>query len=261
MRFGAAILALLVVAALLSLVWTPFPPTALDIPHRLLPPDAAHPFGRDAYGRDVASLLLAGARETLATSVGAVALGMALGVPAGIWAARGGFAEAVLMRGADLVFAFPALLVAVMLTAAVGPGVGVAVVAIGVFTAGVFARVARNAAGSVWGREYVAAARVCGRGTLAIAIRHVLPNVAGILVVQAALQLGLAIVADAGLSYVGLGAQPPTPSWGRMLNDAQTYVWQAPWLAIVPGLAIATTVFGLTLLGDGLRDALDPTLR
>lgn len=261
MRFGAAILLLLVAAALLSVVWTPFPPNALDIPHRLLPADAAHPFGRDQYGRDVASLLLAGARETLLTSVVAVSVGLAVGVPAGVAAALGGVGDAVLMRAADLVFAFPALLVAVMLTAATGPGVGVAIVAIGVFTASVFARVARNAAAGVWGREYVLAARVCGRGTVAIAVRHVLPNIAGILVVQAALQLGLAIVADAGLSYVGLGAQPPTPSWGRMLNDAQTYVWRAPWLAIVPGAAIAVTVFGLTLLGDGLRDRLDPRLR
>jgi len=260
-RFGPAILLLLVAAALLSTVWTPFPPNAMDIPHRLLPPDAAHPFGRDHYGRDVASLLLAGARETLLTSVVAVSLGLAIGVPAGVAAALGGFGDAVLMRAADLVFAFPALLVAVMLTAATGPGIGVAIVAIGVFTASVFARVARNAAAGVWAREYVLAARVCGRGTLTIAVRHVLPNIAGILVVQAALQLGLAIIADAGLSYVGLGAQPPTPSWGRMLNDAQTYVWRAPWLAIVPGAAIAVTVFGLTLLGDGLRDRLDPRLR
>lgn len=261
MKAGGVIVGALVLAALLSLVWTPYSPTAMDILHKLLPPDAAHPFGRDHYGRDVASLLLAGSRETLETSVVAVAIGLLIGVPAGVFAGRGGVFDGVLMRASDLVFAFPALLVAVMLSAAVGPGIGVAMVAIGVFTAGVFARVSRNAARAVWGMAFVQAARVCGRGTPAIAFRHVVPNIAGVLVVQCALQLGLAIIADAGLSYVGLGAQPPTPSWGRMLNDAQTYVWRAPWLAIVPGLAIAVAVFGLTLLGDGLRDRLDPRLR
>ena len=259
---GATVTALLVAAALASFAWTPWPPTAIDILHRLAPPSAAHWLGTDSLGRDVASALMAGSRITLAVSLIAVLAGAALGVPLGVLAAaRGGWLDEALMRAADLAFAFPALLTAVMLTALAGPGARNAVVAIGVFNIPVFARVARGAAQSAWRRDYVLAARVSGRSGAAIAVAHVLPNIAPVLVVQATIQFALGIIADAGLAYVGLGTPPPAPSWGRMLNEAQTYIWRDPLLALFPGLAIAISVLALNLLGDGLQDWLDPRLR
>ncbi len=259
---GGVIAAALVAVAGVACVWTPYPPTAIDILHRLAAVSPAHPLGTDPFGRDLLSMLMRGARGTLGVAVVAVAAGALAGVPLGVLAAaRGGWLDELVMRAADLVFAFPALLTAVMLTAVAGPGAFNAMVAIGIFNVPVFARVARAAAGGVWPRDYVLAARVAGRGEAAIALTHVLPNIAAALVVQLSLQLALAIVADAGLAYVGLGTQPPQPSWGRMLNDAQTYVWRAPMLAVIPGLAISVSVLGLNLLGDGLRDLLDPRLR
>jgi peptide/nickel transport system permease protein len=260
--FGGVTVAALAATALLSLVWTPYPPAALDILHRLAPPSPAHWLGADALGRDVLSQLMAGSRSTLAVGLLAVLAGAGIGVPAGTLAAwAGGAADQALMRAADLLFAFPALLTAVMLAAIAGPSTLNAVAAIGVFTIPVFARVARAAARSVWPRDYVLAARVAGRGEFRIAVVHVLPNIAPALIVQATIQFALAIVADAGLSYVGLGTPPPTPSWGRMLNDAQTYVFRDPLLALFPGLAIAVSVLGLNLLGDALQDLLDPRVR
>ena len=164
------------------------------------------------------------------------------------------------MRFSDFAFAFPALLSAIMLTAVYGPGLVTAIVAIGIFNVPVFARITRAAASGVWSREYVLAARACGKGAMSITWRHVLPNIAAILIVQATIQFAVAILAEAALSYLGLGTQPPQPSWGRMLNEAQQMLFQAPQLAIYPGLAIAAAVLGLNLMGDGLRDLLDPRL-
>jgi peptide/nickel transport system permease protein len=259
---GATISAALLAAALLSLAWTPYPPTEIDILGKLAPPSAAHPFGTDHLGRDVLSMIMAGATNSLSVALIAVVVGAGLGVPLGALAAvRGGWIDDAVMRGCDLAFAFPALLTAVMITALAGPGAGNAMLAIGIFNIPVFARVTRAAARQVWGREFVLAARVAGRGEAAIVARHVLPNIAPVLIVQVTIQFALAIVADAGLSYLGLGTQPPFPSWGRMLNDAQTYVWRAPLLAVFPGAAITLAVLGLNLLGDGLQDLLDPRLR
>jgi peptide/nickel transport system permease protein len=259
---GAAITALMVAVALLSLLWTPYPPTAMDFLHRLAPPSAVHPFGTDSFGRDVLSMIMAGAQSSLAVALIAVAVGAGIGVPLGaLAAARGGVLDDIVMRGCDLAFAFPALLTAVMITALAGPGATNAMLAIGIFNIPVFARVTRGAARGIWAREFVLAARVSGRGDAAISVLHVLPNIAAVLLVQATIQFALAIVADAGLSYVGLGVQPPQPSWGRMLNDAQTYIWRAPLLAVFPGLAITLAVLGLNLLGDGLQDLLDPRIR
>ncbi len=259
---GAAITAALVLVAAVSLVWTPHDPASIDIAHRLAPPASAHWLGSDAFGRDVASMLMAGSAQTLAVSVVAVLLGAVVGVPAGMLAAaRGGLLDQAIMRAADLAFAFPALLTAVMITALAGPGAANAAVAIGLFNIPVFARVARAAALGVWRRDFVRAARVAGRGGAAIAVLHVLPNIAPALVVLATIQFGVAIVADAGLAYLGLGTQPPWPSWGRMLNDAQTYIFRAPSLAVLPGAAITLAVLGLNLLGDGLQTVLDPRAR
>jgi peptide/nickel transport system permease protein len=259
---GAAISTGMVAVAILSLVWTPYGPTAMDFAHRLAPPSATHPFGTDSFGRDVLSMIMAGAQSSLTVALIAVAVGAGLGIPLGaLAAARAGVLDDLVMRACDLAFAFPALLTAVMITALAGPGAANAMLAIGIFNIPVFARVTRGAARAIWAREFVLAARTAGRGDVAISVVHVLPNIAAVLMVQATIQFALAIVADAGLSYVGLGVQPPQPSWGRMLNEAQTFIWRAPLLAVFPGLAITLAVLGLNLLGDGLQDLLDPRLR
>ena len=259
--FGAWLVALLVLGAALSLLWTPFPATELDIPNKLLPPGGAHWLGTDSLGRDIVSLLLVGARASIAVGVIAVGIGIGFGVALGLLAsARRGLVEEVVMRLADFTFAFPALLTAIMLTAIYGPGLLTSIVAIGIFNIPVFARITRAAANSVWARDFVLAARACGKGAWRITFEHVLPNIASILIVQATIQFAIAILAEAALSYLGLGTQPPTPSWGRMLNEAQTLLFQAPQLALWPGAAIALSVLGLNLLGDGLRDLLDPRL-
>ena len=164
------------------------------------------------------------------------------------------------MRVSDFTFAFPALLSAIMLTAIYGPGLATSIIAIGIFNVPVFARITRAAANGVWAREYVLAARACGKGAWRITLDHVLPNIAAVLIVQATIQFAVAILAEAALSYLGLGTQPPMPSWGRMLNEAQQLLFKAPLLALYPGLAIALSVLGLNLMGDGLRDLLDPKL-
>ena len=258
---GAALVALLVAAAALSLAWTPRSPYELDVPNKLGAPSAAHWLGTDSLGRDVASLLLVGAQNSIVVGVVAVGIGVLFGVALGLLAsARRGWVEEAVMRLADFTFAFPALLSAIMLTAVYGPGLGVSVIAIGIFNIPVFARIARAQANAVWSRDFVLAARACGKGAWRITLEHVLPNIAGVLIVQATTQFALAILAEAALSYLGLGTQPPQPSWGRMLSEAQTLLFQAPWLGVYPGLCIALAVLGLNLLGDGLRDIFDPKL-
>ncbi|HEY3719412.1 MAG TPA: ABC transporter permease [Roseiarcus sp.] len=262
LRLGVILVALLIFAAALSLVWTPYPPGALDIPHKLQNPSAAHWLGTDALGRDVASQILAGARVSLLVGVIAVGIGLAFGVTLGLFAASAkGLVEDAIMKLCDFTFAFPALLMAILLTATYGPGVVNATLAIGIANVPIFAKLTRATANGVLAREFALAARAAGRGPFAIAFHHVLPNVAPALIVQATIQFAIAILAEAALSYLGLGAQPPLASWGRMLADAQAWMYVAPRLAIFPGLAVALSVLGLNLLGDGLRDALDPRLR
>ena len=262
LRLGAILVGLLIGAAALSLVWTPYPPAALDIPNKLMTPSAAHWLGTDALGRDVVSQLLAGARVSLLVGVIAVGIGLVFGVALGLIAASaGGLVEDAIMKLCDFTFAFPALLMAILLTATYGPGVVNAILAIGIANVPIFAKLTRAMANGVLSREFTLAARAAGRGPLAIAFEHVLPNVTPTLIVQATIQFAIAILAEAALSYLGLGAQPPLASWGRMLADAQAWMYTAPRLAIFPGLAVALSVFGLNLLGDGLRDALDPRLR
>jgi peptide/nickel transport system permease protein len=259
--FGGVLVLLMVLAAVVSLFWSPYPPADIDVPHKLAPPSTAHWLGTDSLGRDIASQLLVGAQNSIVVGVVAVGIGLGLGVLLGCLAsARRGWAEELVMRGADFTFAFPALLTAIMLTAIYGPGLLTSIVAIGIFNVPVFARITRGAANAVWSREYVLAARACGKGPWRITVEHVLPNIASVLIVQATIQFAVAILAEAALSYLGLGTQPPQPSWGRMLNEAQTQLFQAPHLAIYPGVAIALSVLGLNLMGDGLRDLLDPKL-
>jgi len=222
---------------------------------------AVHWLGTDSLGRDIVSLLIVGSQNSIAVGLIAVGIGMGFGVSLGlVAAARRGWVEELVMRAADFTFAFPALLSAIMLTALYGPGLVTSTVAIGIFNIPVFARVARAAANAVWSRDFVLAARACGKGAWHITFAHVLPNIASGLIVQATIQFATAILAEAALSYLGLGTQPPQPSWGRMLNEAQNLMYQAPQLAIWPGLAIALSVLGLNLMGDGLRDLLDPRL-
>lgn len=256
---GGAIALLWVLCAVLSLFWSPYPVGDIDIPNKLASPSATHWLGTDSLGRDIGSLLLVGSQNSLWVGFIAVGIGLGLGVPLGLLAsARRGWVEEVIMRAADFTFAFPALLLAIMLTAIHGPGLVVSIVAIGIFNIPVFARVSRGAAHAVWSRDYTAAARAAGKGLLHISRIHVLPNIASVLIVQATTQFAVAILAEAALSYLGLGTQPPQPSWGRMLNEAQSQMFQAPMLAVYPGAAIALAVLGLNLLGDGLRDVLDP---
>jgi len=258
---GAVLVLLLVAMAALSLVWSPYPPAEIDVPNKFAPPSATHWLGTDSLGRDIASQLLVGTQNSIAVGVIAVGIGLVAGVAFGcLAAARGGWLDEAVMRAADFTFAFPALLTAIMLTAIYGPGLVTSIVAIGIFNVPVFARVARAQAQSVWTREYVLAARTAGKGALRITLDHVLPNIAGALIVQATISFATAILAEAALSYLGLGTQPPQPSWGRMLGEAQTQMFQAPMLAVYPGVAIALAVLGLNLLGDGLRDLLDPRL-
>jgi peptide/nickel transport system permease protein len=259
---GAALVGALIAAAILSLVWTPYPPGAIDVPHKLLEPSASHWLGTDGLGRDVVSQLLAGARVSILVGIIAVGIGLILGAALGLAAATmGDLIDSLIMRLSDFTFAFPALLTAIMLTSALGPGIVNAIIAIGIFNVPVFATLTRAVGRSVLARDFILAARVAGKSPAQIALEHVLPNIAPALIVQATIQFAIAILAEAALSYLGLGAQPPQASWGRMLADAQALMFQAPRLAVFPGLAIALSVLGLNLLGDGLRDSLDPRLR
>lgn len=259
LAIGAAIILALVALSLLSLAWTPVAPTKMQIVHKLKPPLSFGLFGTDQFGRDIASMLMVGAWNSLSTAALAVVLGGAAGTALGVLAAaRRGLVEALVMRVNDVIFAVPPILSAMMLGALIGSGRFTAIIAIAVFMVPVFARVTASAARQIWARDFVLAARGAGKGAFLITVEHVLPNIAGQIIVQATIQLGLAILTEAGLSFLGLGMPPPAPTWGRMLADAQTYLATAPWLAVLPGLAIALTVFGFNMLGDGLRDLLDP---
>ncbi len=256
---GACITVLFILMAMISLVWTPYDVTALDIGARLMPPDAAHWLGTNHLGRDVLSMIMVGARISILVALIAVGIGLIIGVPIGLAAAAmPGLIDDVVMRGSDLVFAFPALILAILITAVFGPSAVNAIIAIGVFNIPVFARLARGSALPIWKKHYVLSAMTAGKTRAEISFEHVLPNISHLLIVQGTIQFSLGILAEAGLSYVGLGAQPPMPSWGRMLAESQTMISFAPWLALFPGLAIFIFVLGLNLLGDGLRHRLDP---
>ncbi len=258
---GGYLTLLFFLIAMASYAWTPHSIENFDIAARFSAPTPQFWLGTDHFGRDIVSMLMIGARNSVMVAFVAIAIG-ALGVPLGlIAAAKKGWIDELIMRFNDFTFAFPALISAIMITAILGPGALNSIIAIGIFNIPVFARVTRGSALSIWPREFILAARSAGKGSIRISVEHILPNIVGILIVQATIQFALGILAEAGLSYLGLGTQPPTPSWGKMLNDAQTLIFIAPQLAIYPGIAIGLTVLGLNLFGDGLRDVLDPKLR
>ena len=250
------------ILGLTSLVWTPYAIEQIDIGRRFLGPSAEHWLGTDNLGRDMASLVMSGTLTSFVVAALAVAIGAGIGVPMGLAAAAwGGPVEWLVLRLSDFVFAFPSIIVAILITTLIGPGSINAVIAIGVFNIPVFARVARGGALSISTLDFVAAGRLAGLGNAMIAWRHLLPNIMSLLIVQGTIQLSLGILAEAGLSYVGLGTQPPGTSLGLMLRDAQGIFLIHPWLTLVPGISIVLIVIALNIAGDGLRDAIDPRLR
>lgn len=258
---GIVCIAVVIALAVVGLFWTPFDPASVS-DDRLLPPGWPHLMGTDAFGADVFSRIMAGARICLLVGVISVTIATIIGVPLGIFAGMTrGWVSEIPARLADILYGFPALLLAILFAAAVGGSTWTAMLAISIATIPAFVRIARAATLQVMSMAYVEAARLSGTSTLSIARRHVLPNIAPVLGVQASVSFGIAILAEAGLSYLGLASGPDQPTWGRMLRDAQDYLFKAPELALWPGLAIAVATLGFNLLGDGLRDLLDPRLR
>ena len=258
---GGALTAAIVLVAALSLVYTPRDPLQMEIGARLQPPSALHPLGTDEFGRDLLARVMRGAAGSLAVGAIAVAIGMAFGILVGTLGGYvGGWLDEALMRVMDAVYGFPAVLSALLVTAVFGPGIAMSMVAVGAASVPVFARLTRASVLGLRGREFVVAARALGADDLTIVGRHILPNTLSPLAVQATITFPVAILAEAALSYLGLGTQPPSPSWGLMLKDAQNFLALSPWYALFPGAAIALAVLGFNLLGDGLRDVLDPRL-
>jgi peptide/nickel transport system permease protein len=258
---GTTLTLLILAMALLANRIAPYDPTELYARHRLEAPSADFRFGTDRLGRDVLSRVVHGARSSLGIAASSVAVSLVLGSVLGLLAGYfGGWLDLVIGRIMDVLFSFPALLLAIAVAAMLGPGVRNAALAIAVVYTPLFARVIRGPVIAERHRDYVLGARVIGASHLAIIYRHILPNVVSPIIIQASAALSAAILIEAALSYIGLGTQPPAPSWGTMLSEGRTFLETAPWMSIFPGLAIATTVLAFNLLGDGLRDAFDPTL-
>jgi peptide/nickel transport system permease protein len=257
---GILVLAILITAGL-SFFLTPYDPNRMNMAERFQPPGAEYLLGTDQYGRDILSRVMKGAVNSLIVGWVAVGIGMGFGILLGSLAAfwRGWKSEGVL-RLMDVLYGFPAVLSAILITSILGPGMVNSMLAIGIFNIPIFTRLTRGTSLSVWQRDFVTSARAVGQRNGAIIWGTVLPNILSPLIVQGTVQFAIAILAEAALSYLGLGTQPPHASWGRMLNEAQTFMEISPWLAIFPGLAIAWAVLGFNLLGDGLRDLLDPKL-
>ncbi|CAN5773027.1 ABC transporter permease [soil metagenome] len=259
---GGGIVLLLGLVALFGAALAPYDPLAMDFTARFAPPSLAHPFGTDDFGRDLFSRVLYGASVSFRVAIIAVGISGTLGVTLGVAAGYlRGWVDEVVMRTMDVLFAFPAVLLAITVMAILGRGVENAMIAIAIVYMPIFARVTRGAVIAVRDREFVTAARALGQGHLRIMAVHVLPNSLGPIIVQTSLSLAFAILAEAALSFFGLGTQPPDPSWGRMLAEGRSFLHQAPWMGIFPGLAIMVSVLGFNLLGDGLRDVLDPRFR
>jgi peptide/nickel transport system permease protein len=258
---GGILVLVIVAAALLSFVYTPYDPNRMNLSGRFLSPQSSHLLGTDQYGRDILSRVMKGAVNSIIVGWVAVGIGMGFGVLLGSLAAYWrGWRDEGIMRLVDVLYGFPAVLSAILLTSILGPGIVNSMLAIGIFYIPIFARLTRGASLSIWERDYVTSARAVGQSSREIIWHTILPNILSPLIVQGTVQFAIAILAEAALSYLGLGTQPPHASWGRMLNEAQTFMEISPWLAIFPGLAIAVAVLGFNLLGDGLRDLLDPRL-
>jgi len=258
---GFFLSSVVVIVAAVSLVWTPYDGNRMNAPDRLQGPSWKHPLGTDQYGRDTLSRVMTGAVNSIIVGLVTVAMGLTIGVCLGLASAYyGKIVDEAIMRFSDLLFGFPAVLTAILISSILGPSMVNAMLAIGIFYIPVFARLTRAVAAVVWEKEFIAAARACGISEWAITGRHVLPNILSPLLIQGTIQFAVAILAEAGLSYLGLGTQPPNASWGRMLNEAQTFMSNNPWMAVFPGLSIAWAVLGFNLLGDGLRDTLDPKM-
>ncbi len=260
--FGLFVLLILLLAAILGEVLAPYKINAVEVTRRFDPPSLTHPFGTDQLGRDIFSRVLVGARVSL--MVGFVAVGISLtagtifGLVAGFY---GGRIDDVVMRFQDVLFAFPAILMAIVVLAVLGPGLVNAMIAIGIVYTPIFARVARGSVLSAREEVYVRAARSLGAGDLRLMRRHILPNIAAPLIVQTSISFAFAILSEAALSFLGLGVQPPRPSWGRMLFEGRGYMQDAWWIATFPGLAIFFVVLAFNVIGDALRDVLDPRQR
>ncbi len=259
---GAMIILILIGLAFLGPTLAPYAPNDIDMGARIQPPSLAHPFGTDDFGRDVFSRVLVGARISLYVGLVAVGISLLVGTSLGLISGYyGGWVDEAIMRAMDILFSFPAILLAIAIVAALGPGVTNAMIAIGVVYTPIFARITRGSVLSVREEVYVQAARSIGSTDRRIVLRHILPNIAAPIIVETTLSLAFAILSEAALSFIGLGTQPPDPSWGRMLSEGRSFIQQAPWIGIFPGVAIMFTVMGFNFLGDGLRDALDPKLK
>ena len=258
---GGLIVALVIVTALVAGIVAPYDPVS-QLARPLEPPSGAYPLGVDELGRDVLSRVIHGARVSLYVGIVSVARALVSGSILGLLAGySGGKIDMAIMRLMDILFGLPAIVLAIAITSVLGPSLNSVLVAIGIVYAPQFARVARAPTLSLRERDFVTAARAVGAGDIWLVSRHILPNMTAPIVVQATVAFSTAILTEATLSYLGLGTQPPTPSWGTMLNAGKQVLLLAPWTSIFPGLAIALTVLGFNLLGDGLRDALDPRLR
>jgi len=260
--FGSTVIVIVILTALFGPYLTPYDPNAIDFSVRFSGPTWAHPLGADNLGRDTLTRIIYGARVSLQVGIIAVSIAATVGTLLGLVAGYAGrIVDEIIMRVLDVLFAFPAILLAIAILAALGRGIANAMVAIGVVYIPIFARIARGAVLSVRNEDFVEAARAVGANDFRILFRHIFPNTLAPLIVETTLSLAFAILAEAALSFFGLGTQPPDPSWGRMLSEGRAYFRQSFWMGLFPGLAIMLTVMGFNFLGDGLRDVLDPRLR
>ena len=260
--FGTGIVVALVLLAALAGAVAPYDPTEMKVSEALQAPSRAHLFGTDRFGRDVLSRTVHGSRIALGVAVSSIAIAFVAGTALGLIGGYvGGWPDLAIGRVMDVLFSFPTLILAIAIAAMLGPGLDNAVLAIAVVYAPLFSRVARGPVIAERAKEHVLAALGLGAGAPRVIVRHILPNVLAPLIVQASVSLAFAILTEASLSYLGLGTQPPDPSWGTMLNEGRTYLETAPWMSVFPGIAIMLAVLGFNLLGDGLRAVLDPQLR
>ncbi len=260
--FSGLLVTLLILTAILGPALAPYNPNNINMADRFAAPSLLHPFGTDDFGRDILSRVMVGARVSLMVGIIAVSISAIVGTFFGLIAGYSNrIIDEIVMRAMDILFAFPAILLAIAIMAALGRGIGNAMIAIGIVYIPIFARIARGSVLSIRENEFIEAARALGSTDTRIMFRHIFPNILSPLIVEVTLSLSFAILAEAALSFFGLGTQPPDPSWGRMLSEGRAYFQQSAWLAIFPGLAIMLTVLGFNLLGDGLRDALDPRLK